>query len=278
MSSFNRTDEVTSILEEATAEIILPRFRRIRDDEVHEKAPGDLVTIVDHEVEALMEQRLPSLLPGSRVIGEEGTAAHPGLLESLNDGWVWLVDPLDGTRNFVNGVADFATMVALLHDGVPQHAWIYSPATASMAYAERDGGAWWNGDRITLNETPTTLRGNVHTRFLPATWPETIRQRAAGRAELFPPCGSAGVTYPLLLQRDIEFILYWRTLPWDHVPGALMIQEAGGHVARLDGRRYVPLEKLHGLLVAVNEEVWHRASSLLPDSAGEPYGRKIGKQ
>src|SRR5690606_42009392 len=48
---------------------------------------------------------------------------------------------------------------------------------------------------------------NVHTRFLPATWPETIRQRAAGRAQLFPPCGSAGVTYPLLLQRDIEFIL-----------------------------------------------------------------------
>lgn len=267
MSSFNRTDDVTRILEEATAEIILPRFRRIRDEEIHEKAPGDLVTIVDHEVEALMEKRLPSLLPGSRVIGEEGTAAHPELLNTLNDGWVWLVDPLDGTRNFVEGISDFATMVALLYNGVAQHAWIYSPTAASMAYAGRGEGTWWNGRRVYLDGNSAALRGNVHTRFLPATWPETIRKRAEGRAQLFPPCGSAGATYPLLLQRNIEFILYWRTLPWDHVPGALMVQEAGGHVARLDGRHYVPLEKRHGLLVAVNEDVWHQASDLLPDVA-----------
>lgn len=212
-----------------------------------------------------MEKRLPSLLPGSRVIGEEGTAARPELLSSLNDGWVWLVDPLDGTRNFVEGRRNFATMVALLHNGVAQHAWIYSPTAASMAYAGRGEGAWWNGQRVRLTDSPSALRGNVHTRFLPATWSETIRKRAEGRAELFPPSGSAGATYPLLLQRDIEFILYWRTLPWDHVPGALMIQEAGGHVARFDGRAYVPLEKRHGLLVAVNEEVWQRASELLPD-------------
>src|SRR5690606_13920182 len=140
---------------------------RIRDHEIHEKAPGDLVTIVDHEVEALLHRQLPSLLPGSRVIGEESTAAQPTLLNSLNDGWVWLVDPLDGTRNFVEGIADFAVMIALLHNGVTQNAWIYSPTAATMAYAERNAGTWWNGERIHLDNSAATLRGNVHTRFLP---------------------------------------------------------------------------------------------------------------
>lgn len=244
----------------------MPKFQSILQSEIKEKSPGDIVTVVDHAVEKALNVRLPAVLRGSRVIGEEAVAATPKLIDSLNDGVVWLVDPLDGTRNFVNGSSDFAIMIALLKNGVTINSWIYSPVHKTLAFAEKGNGTYWNGERVKSGafEKSTPLKGFVHTRFLPATWPETIRQRATGVAELIPPCGSAGATYPQLLEERINFIIYWRTLAWDHVPGALIVTEAGGSVTRFDGSPYNAADMTKGLLVAVNQEVAETIQNFLP--------------
>jgi 3'-phosphoadenosine 5'-phosphosulfate (PAPS) 3'-phosphatase len=115
--------QVEHILREVSAQVIEPRFAALQDDEVWLKTPGEVVTIADEEAEQLLARRLGDLLPGTPVVGEEASSQDPRLLSCLSEDHVWLVDPLDGTANFVAGGADWAVMVALvdLAAGRPGH-------------------------------------------------------------------------------------------------------------------------------------------------------------
>ena len=108
---------VSSLIAEAAATIVMPRFRHLGQGDVEDKSPSsdreDLVTIADREAEAWLTAALVRLDPGSTVIGEEAVHATPGLLDRLTgDAPVWLIDPVDGTRNFVHGDDGFGVMVA----------------------------------------------------------------------------------------------------------------------------------------------------------------------
>lgn len=108
-------DEVATLIHEVAVSAVLPRWRALADGDVEEKSPGEVVTSVDRAAEALLTERLLAILPDALVIGEEATAADPSLLDAVEEApLLWLVDPLDGTQNFVNGSADFAVMVALV--------------------------------------------------------------------------------------------------------------------------------------------------------------------
>jgi len=96
-------EPVSALLREVADTTVLPKFSNLDRDEVEEKSPGEIVTAVDREAEELLSTRLLSLLPGSRVVGEEATAKTPGLLDGLDQGLVWLVDPIDGTANYAAG-------------------------------------------------------------------------------------------------------------------------------------------------------------------------------
>jgi fructose-1,6-bisphosphatase/inositol monophosphatase family enzyme len=97
-------DEVGELVRATARTAVLPRFRRLAAGEITEKAPGELVTVADREAEDLLSAGLLRLLPGSVVVGEEAVADDPAVLRRLAaDGPVWLVDPLDGTRNFATG-------------------------------------------------------------------------------------------------------------------------------------------------------------------------------
>jgi fructose-1,6-bisphosphatase/inositol monophosphatase family enzyme len=259
-------DQVGSALRDLAERYVMPRFRRLRDDEVMEKSPGEIVTVVDREVEQILAPQLLALLPGSRVVGEEATAEDPPLLNGLERGWVWLLDPIDGTANFAAGREDFAMMVALLHDGEAVACWIYSPISGQLAVAEQGSGAFIDGAAIRIASAPdlTGLQGVVKTRYLPPDFVASLERGTGGLDALHPGSGSAGIDYPALVAGRWRFLLYWRTLAWDHVPGSLFVTEAGGHVARLDGGAYRAADAGEGLLVAPNEEAWQAARSLLP--------------
>ena len=111
-------EQVSDLLREVAAEAVMPRFRKLAESDVRVKSPGEEVTIADEEAERLLNLRLPALLPGSRVIGEEAVSAQPELLQGLGEGTVFVVDPVDGTANFVKGSPCFSMMVALLREGV----------------------------------------------------------------------------------------------------------------------------------------------------------------
>jgi fructose-1,6-bisphosphatase/inositol monophosphatase family enzyme len=250
-------DAVTILMREAARLTILPRYRRLQLHEIIEKSPGELVTAADREAEAILSDSLPGLLPGSRVIGEEGCAASPQLLAEAGEGLVWLLDPLDGTANFAAGAPPFAVMLALLEHGVPIASWMLDPLSNHVCTALVGGGAWLNGDRVEVGAAVPDLgklRGALISHFMSEELQGRIRERLAAVTHL-PKLMCSGAEYPAVAFGERQLSLFWRTLAWDHVPGTLFLTEAGGHVSRLDGTHYRWNDGREGLIIAQNPGV-----------------------
>lgn len=259
-------DQVSALLCETASSTIMPRFRGLAAGDIEEKSPGEVVTIADREAEILITPRLLALCNGSRVVGEEATALNPSLLADLDDGAVWLVDPLDGTANFAAGRSPFALMVALLSHGEMVAAWMLDPLSGTIAVAERGAGAWIDGRRIATtpgSPGPACLRGAVFTRFMPSEVARAVLARTDRIGEALPGLMCCGAEYPTIAAGEEDFALFWRTLPWDHAPGVLFLNEAGGYAARPSGAEYRPGSGEGGLLAARNREVWEHARSAL---------------
>jgi fructose-1,6-bisphosphatase/inositol monophosphatase family enzyme len=259
-------DAVTQILQEAAEVAIVPRFRALAEGEVSHKSSGEVVTVADREAEELISRRLRDVLDAP-VVGEEATAANAGLVRAVREApAAWVVDPLDGTANFVAGRPFWAVMAALVRGGQTVAAWIVRPVDDLAYVAERGSGAWRNGIRVVrppVPDDPAAMRGVAHTRFL--TPPDKDRVRAARPlfAELGPGTSCAGVDYPQLIEGEIDFVLFWRTLPWDHAPGTLLVREAGGVTLRPDGSPYRPDDDREGLLSAADDRSWQTVRPLL---------------
>ncbi|BBK44287.1 inositol monophosphatase [Allostella vacuolata] len=260
---------VESLMREAAARAILPRFRALAAGDILEKQPGELVTVADREAEAILARGLALLLPGSTVVGEEAVALDDGLRRAVAaTDRLWLVDPLDGTANFVAGDTRFAVMVALLRHGQTVAAWMLQPEGDIMAAAERGAGATLDGVRIAVpadspeSATPT---GAILTRFLPPEVRERIALGVGRLGPVLPGMRCAGTEYPAIAAGRQDYALFWRTEPWDHAPGALFLAEAGGRAARPDGSPYRPGDGRKGLLVARSPAVWDQVADALFD-------------
>lgn len=251
-------DKVEATLRQVEEEVIRPRFRSLLESEVSTKSPGEVVTVADVEAERVLTRRLSDLAPAP-VIGEEACADDPSLLRALEAERVWLIDPIDGTANFIAGTDDWAVMVALCQHGHTVASWIWRPVSQTMYVAERAAGATENGRRLGVasrERVPAAMRGAVLTRFLD---PGTAARVARNRTRFGTVTGGslcAGVDYPAIIGGQLDFALYWRTLPWDHAPGALLLAEAGGAVRRPDGTPYRPGRLGEGLLASVDAPAW----------------------
>ncbi len=244
------TDAVMTLLQEVAAEVITPRFRALHDHQVSEKNPGDLVTVADHESEALITAALHAAYPDAVVLGEEAMATDPGLLpafERAEHGFT--VDPVDGTKNFVHGSPDHAVMVGEVRGGETVRGWIWQPQHEAAYVAERGAGAWLNGERLTVTEPP------------PGTPYRTARRAWVGRdvpglgvLELTWAC--CGVDYPHLIAGDAAALVYNHSRPWDHIPGALLTAESGAHVGMLDGSPFAPQALGAGIVVAPDKATY----------------------
>lgn len=265
------TDKVSALLKQAAAEIVMPRFRTLAAHEVEEKSKDDLVTIADREAELWLAPRLEKLVPGSRVLGEEAAAADPALLSHLDDDTpLWTVDPVDGTGNFAAGRETFGLMVALIARGETTHAWIYLPVTDALAAGERGGGAYWHDvsgvhrlDAGRAPADPVAQRASFYVRFMPEDWKRGIEAYAANVGSKSSFLCSA-VDYTNVARGCHDFITYHRMLPWDHVPGTLILREAGGVVRNLEtGDDYAPRTLKGPHLVARDEESWQRVAAAI---------------
>ncbi len=263
-------ESVTAILEQAAAEEILPRFRRLREHEVRAKKGGELVTVADEAAEKVIARRLRELLPGSQVVGEEAAAEDPRLLDAFArvDDWIWVIDPVDGTSNFIRGTPIFAVMVALVRKGEAVGAWIHDPIEERTATAEHGAGAWLNGSRLRLAAPPSfeNLRGTLHaSTFAP---PEIVRRVQARRAQVgaVKSLRCAGQEYLRLALGETHYSLFTKLMPWDHVPGTLIYREAGGLARTLDGAPYGARSyRAPGLLLAPDDATWQRLHDVLFD-------------
>jgi fructose-1,6-bisphosphatase/inositol monophosphatase family enzyme len=259
-------DAVTRVLQEAAEVAIAPRFRGLAEAEVFEKSPGQLVTVADREAEDMITPRLQALVDAP-VVGEEAATANPRLFSALREApAVWVVDPLDGTSNFVAGRPEWAVMAALIRDGVTVAGWIVRPADDLVYEGESGSGTWRNGVRVSrapASPRPTDLRGAAYTRFMDPAARARLRAAAPLFAEFGPGASCTGFDYARLIDGELDFVLFWRTLPWDHAPGTLLVTEAGGSVRQLDETEYRPADTARGLLNAASDDCWYATRPLL---------------
>ncbi len=133
-------DKVTEIIREVSAEEIAPRFGQLEKGDIDTKTHAmDLVTIADTEAERVLTKRFCDLLPGSVALGEEAAHADPKLPERVfgEDATIWIIDPVDGTKNFAHHKQPFRCMVALYHGGETFASWIVYSIVGSATFAEK---------------------------------------------------------------------------------------------------------------------------------------------
>ena len=255
---------VSALMREVAREIVMPSFRALAAADMSEKTPGDFVTIADRRAEERLAGGLVTLLPEAAFVGEEGVAAEPALLDLVTSGAVWIVDPLDGTNNYAAGREPFAIMVALARDGEVEAGWILDPVSGRMLHAARGAGAFVDGERIVARpsgaEPPIAA---LALRLLPAERRDDLSARAAGRLAEIPIPFCAGEQYARLVRAENDIALYARANDWDHAAGSLILEEAGGRLARFDGERYQLGQNKPGLLAAATPALWDRAAQIL---------------
>ncbi|MFT4295387.1 MAG: inositol monophosphatase [Micropruina sp.] len=254
------TDAVTAAIRAVTDAEILPRFRSLADDEIIEKRPGDVVTVADRLAEQALTRIFQAETPGCLVVGEEAVYADPAPLKALPTAELaWVIDPVDGTRNFADGKPDFAVMVAEVRHGVTTRGWIWQPVHDRMYIAERGAGVTCNGVQLSPPPMADPIVGALHGRWgrPRAGLPEGVR--------LVQLAGCCGVDYPDVVEGRRAFVGYWSMHPWDHLPGALMVEELGGRVATTAGRRYAAGVTGRFLLAAQSPDTWELAAGLAKD-------------
>lgn len=255
---------LAALLQEAAYEEIRPRFRNLGEGDVRMKTEAiDLVTEADEAAERHIRRGIEALMPDALFIGEEAVAADPPLLAKLADAdLAVVVDPIDGTFNFAAGLTLFGVMLAVVSKGETVAGIIYDPIGNDWAICEKGSGAWLcrpDGSQEQMFMRPSgpleQMIGIANTGFFDIDQRRKILSNLA-QVRLFTSYRCAAHEYRLLGQGHMDFAMYNKLMPWDHLGGALMMQEAGGHVARFDGSPYKPSHVDGGLLIAADEEAW----------------------
>lgn len=255
---------VAELMEQVAADVVLPRYQNLAEDEISEKATDDFVTIADKESELRLIEGLARILPDAGMIGEEAAAADPAILDRAGIGLNWIIDPIDGTGNFAAGRPPFGMMVALVADGVIQAGWILDPLDGRICHAVAGDGAFLDGERITAQESGCTLPvAALAVYFMTPERRADIVERARSRLTLVDIPRCAAEQYPRLVLGQNDIALFERTLPWDHAAGALFLAESGGRIARPDGSPYIVGDGRKGLLGAASPRLWDESAKIL---------------
>ncbi len=211
-------------------------FGEVEHLQVSLKGPANFVTAADRKAEEILREELAKARPGYGFIGEES-----GRHEGSDATHLWIVDPLDGTTNFLHGIPQFAISVALEREGAIVAGLVYNPATDEMFLAERGKGAFLNDTRLRVAGRrrladsviacglPHLGRGDLE---LNRREMAAVQEKVAGLRRF----GSAAL--------DLAFIAagrfdgYWERglASWDMAAGILLVREAGGYVTDLQGK------------------------------------------
>jgi myo-inositol-1(or 4)-monophosphatase len=241
-------------------------FGEVENLQVSLKGPANFVTAADRRAEQTLRDELAKARPGYGFVGEE-----TGRTDGTDKTHTWIVDPLDGTTNFLHGIPHFAISIGLQRDETIAAALVYNPATDELFTAERGKGAFLNDKRLRvsarrrLSDTviscglPHYGKGDL---ALGRKEVAAVQQHVAGLRRF----GAAALDLAWLAAGRVDG--YWeRNLsPWDIAAGLLLVREAGGYVTDLDGGDAM-LSKGH--LVAGNEAVHRELLTVLKQAARE---------
>ncbi len=246
--------------------VLRRRFRQAM--EVSMKGPGDIVTAADVEVQAMIARRLRRAFPTHGILAEEGLDATVGTE------WRWIVDPLDGTKNFARGIPSFCVSIGAEREGRVELGVVLDPIQEELFVGARGAGAWLNDRRIYVSEV-----SNLAGAFLGTGLPNRVRRFASPVARVFSRFAARclGVRDRGAGALDLCYVAcgrfdgYWEVdqSPWDIAAGGLIVEEAGGRMSNFRGG---PFDIYGGETVASNGKIHDQMLAILGVRAGLPRG------
>lgn len=231
--------EIISIVREAGD--IVRTATDIAGKTTEKNGAADLVTKYDVAVENFLREKLTALLPDVLFYGEE--SAKDG---DPTKGWAFIVDPIDGTTNFVRGLNQSAISVALYKDGTAEYGVVYDPIKDEMFSARRGKGAFLNGTPICVSDRPLDkgifgMGTAIYTReFDPRTM--SVLGQLFARSCDFRRMGAAALDLCYVAAGRYDAFFEFSLAPWDFAAGRLMITEAGGMLCTMEGEE-IPLRR-----------------------------------
>ena len=234
----------------AAGNVILRYMNRIDGLTVVEKQRMDFASEVDKLAESEIVKELRRAYPDHAIVGEEGSAIGRGPL-------TWVIDPLDGTHNYLRGIPHFSVSIAMLDKGVPVYGVVFDPLRNELFTASKGDGAYLNDRRIRVSK-----RENLGGAMIATGFP--YRQRAhldaqlamtralLGQAEDIRRSGSAALDLAYTAAGRYDGYFEIGLKPWDMAAGVLLVHEAGGRYGDFAGRDGIPES---GNLIAGNLNV-----------------------
>jgi fructose-1,6-bisphosphatase/inositol monophosphatase family enzyme len=254
---------VHDLLREVSRKAILPYYQSLAEHQITPKEVGDVVTVADHLSEEMLAAGLAKIadIP---IVGEEAAFADESVFDRLT-GDCWIVDPLDGTRNFARGEPPFGILLAMAQGGEAHTGWVYDVLSDRFCVAHRGKGAFVNGEKIAAQSTGEAKPvAAVSLLFMDMAKRDGVLAGIGDDYRLVDVPWCAAEQYPRLALGVNDLSLFERTLPWDHAAGALWLNEAGGKCARLDGSPYrVDDWQRKGLLGAASPRLWDEMAERL---------------
>ncbi|WP_199615316.1 inositol monophosphatase family protein [Paenibacillus alkalitolerans] len=198
----------------------------------------ELVTLVDRQNEQFIVNRIKEAFPHHKVMGEESYTGET----FQSDDYVWIIDPIDGTTNYVHQKQCFAVSVALYHQGEGICGAVYNPSAKELFWVERGAGAYLNGHRLFLDGQQSRLADSLIATYIYYNDDEKYagfdqfvdRIARTSRGVRMIGCGSLELAYVACGRFSAYFSFVQK--PWDFAAGKLLIEEAGGIVTGLNGK------------------------------------------
>ena len=214
---------------------VMPRFLNTPS---HRKEDGSVLSEADLAAQTAFAAALP-LLIDSPMLGEEMTVQEQFALwaEYSGEKGLWVVDPIDGTNNFVNGLPHFAVSVAFIRNGHAELGVIYNPVSGECFYAERGQGAFLNGTRLPLRLVDKKLNeaiAGVEIKYL-RSGKLSSRMNTLSPVVSIRSMGSSTLDWCYLAAGRMDVYVHGGQKLWDYAAGALIFTEAGGCLATLEG-------------------------------------------
>jgi myo-inositol-1(or 4)-monophosphatase len=232
---------------------------------VNTKSPNDFVTEVDQAAEQAIIETLLTAYPGHGILAEESGRAHG----ARNSEYVWIIDPLDGTTNFIHGFPQYGVSIALTHRGQVQQAVVYDPSRNDLFYSSKGRGAFLNDKRLRVSKRTRLQESLIGTGF-PFRKGDNLKRYVQMFEAVMQNC--AGLRRPGAAALDLCYVAagwydgFFETglNPWDVAAGSLMITEAGGSSAFTGGPTSHQREAVARKIYAS----WYSSDALHPGHRG----------
>ena len=261
---------ISDLLVEVNKSIILKYYKNLSSKHIDTKSSDDdFVSIADKESEIYIVKNLIGFLNINQYIGEETSYSNKDDHKLLKkNGLYWVIDPIDGTKNYINGKNEFCSMISLVFNSIPIASFVYCPLKDLLVYAFKGFGTYSleiktkkiNQLRI-QQDSFSNIVGSGGTKGIQ----EPLRQKVVQNLRKYTNrlfIGSAGIEAIMLASNETQFVFHGRVTPWDHSPLDLIIKESGGCVYMLNDKTEFNIFSEGPILAASNDQIWENIRSL----------------